>query len=71
MGVDKYNVIETYQDEIEIAKMIRNICHLQDENIQGVMVAVEMDKQLYLFYKASYHSNADYLEAFKTYLKLS
>ena len=30
-GIDKYDAIETYQDGIELDKLIRTICHLQDD----------------------------------------
>ena len=60
-----YDAIETDKDSIDLSKMIRTICYLQDDNKQDAMFAVEIDNQLYLFYKAPYQSNADYLEAFK------
>ena len=49
--MDKYNIIEMYQEEIEIAKLIWTICHLQDDDKQDVMDVVEIDKQVYLFCK--------------------
>ena len=36
--------------------MIRTICHLQDDNKQDVMAAVETDKQVYMFYRGPYQS---------------
>ena len=42
--MDTYDVIETNQDAIDISKLIRNICHLQDDNRQDVMDAVEINK---------------------------
>ena len=35
------------------------------------MAAVETDKQVYMVYQAPYHSNADYMEAFKAHIKLT
>ena len=35
------------------------------------MAAVENNKQVYLFYQAFHQSNMDYMEAFKSDLKLS
>ena len=69
--MDKYDTTEIYQDRIELAKLIRTICHLQDDDKQYVMAAVETNKQVYMFYQAPYQSNADYLEKFKAHLKLS
>ena len=55
--MDTYNEIETDQDMIELANMIRDICHLQDDDKQDVMAVVEIDKQVYLFCKQPYKSN--------------
>ena len=66
--MDKYDAIETDQYGIYLDNLIRTICHLQDDDKQDVMAAVEIDKQLYMFYQAPYQSNVDYLEAFKANL---
>ena len=59
--MDKYENTEIYQYGIEIAKLIRTICHLQDGNKQDVMDEVKTDKQVFMFYQAPYHSNEYYL----------
>ena len=69
--MDKYDAIETYQCRIEISNLIQTICHLQDDNKQDAMAAVEKNKKVYLFYQVPYQSNADYLEAFKAHLKVT
>ena len=69
--MDTYNTIKINQDGIKIAKIIRSVCHLQENDKQDVMVAVETNKQVYLFYQAFHQSNMDYMEAFKSDLKLS
>ena len=69
--MDKYDAIETDQDGIELANMIWTICHLQDDEKQYVMAAAETNKHVYMFYQEPYHSNAEYLEAFKVHLKVS
>ena len=53
--MDKYDAIETDQDIIDISKLIWTTCHLQYDNIQDVVAAVEIDKQLYMFYQEPYH----------------
>ena len=50
--MDTYNAIETDQDGIEIAKLILSICHPQYYDKKDVMVVVENDKEVYLFYQA-------------------
>ena len=47
--MDKCNIFEMYQDEIELAKLIRTICHPLDDDKQYFMAVVETDKQDYLF----------------------
>ena len=69
--MDKYDVIKNYQDGIYPAKLIRSICHTQDNKKQDAMNAVETKKQVYLFYQAPYHSNTVYMEVFKVHLKVS
>ena len=69
--MDIYGIIEIYQDMIELAKLIRTICHLQYDDKQDAMTTVETNKQVYLFYQANYDSNEDDLEAFKGHLKVS
>ena len=44
--MDKYNIFETYQYVIELAKLILTIYHLQDGDKQDVTAAVEYDKQV-------------------------
>ena len=44
----KYDVIETDQDRIELAKIIWTIYHLQDDDKKDVMDAVESNKQVYV-----------------------
>ena len=41
------------------------------QSLWNMSAAVETYKQVYLFYQAPYQSNAEYLAAFKTHLKLS
>ena len=65
-GVETYDLIETNQDEIEIANLIRSICHLKCEDKQDVMDAVETDKHVYLFYQGPNQSNMNYAEAYKS-----
>ena len=67
--MDKYDVIETDQESIELENLIWTICHLQDDNKQYVMDTVKNNKQVYMFYQAPYQSNADYLEAFQAISK--
>ena len=50
--MDTYNEIETDQDMIELANMIRDICHLQDDDKQDVMAAVKTNRKVCLFYQA-------------------
>ena len=40
----KYDIIKTDKDGIEISKLIRTICHLQDDDKQDIMSAVETNK---------------------------
>ena len=67
--MDIYDLIEMDQDGIDPAKMICNICHLQDDNKQDVIDALETNKQVYMFYQEPYQSNVDCLEVFKEHLK--
>ena len=53
--MDKYDAIETYWYGIELSNLIWTIYHIQDDDKQDVMAAVEIDKQLYMFYQAPYH----------------
>ena len=69
--MDKYDAIETYQCRIEISNLIQTICHLQDDNKQEVVAAVETNKQAYMFDKSPYQPNVGSLEAFKAHLKVS
>ena len=69
--MDKYNIFETYQYVIELAKLILTICQLQNDGKQDFMATVETYKQLYLLYRLSYQSNADYLEEIKVHFKVS
>ena len=39
-----YDAIETDKDSIDLSKMIRTICYLQDDNKQDAMTPVETDK---------------------------
>ena len=39
-----YNTIRIDQNGIEIAKLIRSVCHLQDNEKQDVMASVETNK---------------------------
>ena len=50
-GMDTCDSIETVQDRIELAKIICSICHIQYYDKRYVMVMVETNKQLYLFYQ--------------------
>ena len=68
--MDTYDAIETDQDSIEPAKLIRDIYHLHDDDKQDGMDKVETNKQVYLFYKAPYQSNADNLTSLKAHIKL-
>ena len=68
--MDKYYAIETYQDGIELANLIRNICHTQGDNKQDVMAALETNNKVYMLYQSPYQSNVDYLEGLKSHLKL-
>ena len=52
--MNTYDVIETDQHGIDLAKLIWNICHLQDDDKQDIMAAVEIDNQVYLLYQALY-----------------
>ena len=52
--MDAYDVIEMNPYCIELDKFICTICHLQYDSKQDVTVAVETDKQLYLFYYIPY-----------------
>ena len=56
---------------IEIVKLIHSIWYIQDDNKKDVMTEVESVKQVYLFYKPPYHSSVDYMEEFKSHIKLS
>ena len=69
--MDKYDAIETYQCRIEISNLIQTICHLQDDNKQEVVAAVETNKQAYMFDKSPYQPNVGSLEAFKAHIKVS
>ena len=69
--MDTYDANEKDQDGIEIAYMIWNICHLQDDEKQYAMDAVETDKQVRLFYQSPYHSKQYYLEHSKAHIKVS
>ena len=69
--MDKYDIIETYEYGIDIYKLIRTIWHLQYDEKQDIMTAVENYKQVYMFYQSPYQSNADYLESFKVDIKVS
>ena len=42
--INTYDIIETYQDGMELANMIWNICNLYDDNKQYTMAAVETDE---------------------------
>ena len=68
--MDTYYITRTDQDEIELAKMIWNICPLQDDEKEEIMSVVETNMQVYLLYQAPYNSNEYYLEAFKAHLKV-
>ena len=68
--MDKYDVIETDQCGIALSILIRTVCHLQYDDKQGIMAAVETDNQVYMFYPSPYQSNADYLEAFTAHIKV-
>ena len=68
---DTYDLIEIDQDGIDLSNLIRNIFHLQGDDKQDVMDAVESYKQVYMFYRAPYQSNVVYLESFKAHLKVS
>ena len=57
--------------DIDMAKLTYSVWHLQDGNKQDVMAVVEAEKQVYIFYKAPYQYNTDYLEAFKSHLTVS
>ena len=59
--MDTYDVVEMDQDRIEISKVICTIYHLQDDDKQDVMSAVEINNQVDMFYQAPYQSNADHL----------
>ena len=43
-GMYTYDAIETDKDSIDLSKMIRTICYLQDDNKQDAMTPVETDK---------------------------
>ena len=43
-GLVKYDAIETDQEGIESSYTIRTICHLQDDDKQDIMSAVETNK---------------------------
>ena len=43
-GMGKYDIIKIDKDGIEISKLIRTICHLQDDDKQDIMSAVETNK---------------------------
>ena len=59
--MDKYDAIETYWYGIKLAKLIWTIYHIQDDDKQDVMSAVEINNQVDMFYQAPYQSNADHL----------
>ena len=44
--------------------------HLQDDDNQDVMSVVEKYKRVYFSYQSLYQSNADYLQYFKSHIKL-
>ena len=69
--MDTYDGIETDQDGINLANIIHNVCHIQDNNKQYIMAAVKTNKHVYLFFHGPRQSNSDYLEGFKYHLKLS
>ena len=56
---------------MDFSKITTSSCHLQDNDKQDVMAGEETYKQVHLFYKASYQSNVEYIEAFRAHLKLS
>ena len=70
-GIDTDELIETNQDRIDQSKLIRTICHLQDNEKKYVLAAAETDKKVYLFYQAIYQSNEDDLEVFKAHIRVS
>ena len=41
--MDTYNTIETYQDSIELVKLIHSVFHLKYGDKQGAMASVETD----------------------------
>ena len=69
--MNTYDKIETDQDGIDLANLIRTIWHLQDDVKKDIISAVETNKQLYLFDQNPYQSNENYLEHFKAHIKVS
>ena len=68
--MDRYDTTKTNQDGIDLEKLIFSVRHLQDYGKLDVILVVEVNKSVYLFYQEPYQSNPDYLEAFKAHLKL-
>ena len=50
-------------DSIELVNLFQRVYLLKCDNNQDIMVAVETNKQVYMFYQAPYHYNTDYQEA--------
>ena len=69
-GMQNYEATETNKYGFFLAKFIRSVWHLQDNDKKDAVTVVETEKQAYLLYQAPYHSNIDYLEAFKSHLNI-
>ena len=68
--MNKYYAMKTDQHGIYLANIIWTLYHLHDDDKQNIMAAVETDNPIYIFYQYPYKSKTDYLEAFKSHLKV-
>ena len=52
--MDTNDAIETDQDRILLAKLIWRVCQVQDNNNEDIMVGLQIDKKVYMFYQPRY-----------------